>query len=197
MRIGTSEVVPVASKDRVEHMTRPRTPFLSGAVAWLYDGDEPDVCGECAFDWGMSFEAALLLVKTSPGRYEAWLVGADGMAPRPDGSWNATAYVWHLVDFSRSWTERWYQIIDEPGSTLIGWDPDELADLRGYRSLPTGAALRALRPAVTHLVDATTEAGPDAGFNHGDWGSGDVGDATIWIAHEFHHHERDVMQRTG
>lgn len=176
-------------------MTTFRTPFLAGAVSWLYDGDPPDRCPKCGYDWATTYEVALEIVRDAPDRFASALHDNDGMAPQHDGSWNATAYVWHMIDFSRSWMERWYQIIDDPGSTLVGWDPDELADLRGYRSLPTRPALRTLREAVGALVAATLEAGPDARFMHGDWGSGDVGDATIWMGHEFHHHELDIKER--
>ena len=166
-------------------------------MQWLYGGRVPDVCPACGYAWDLAFQDALRTVKTAPERIASVLRANDGMVEQPDGTWNATAYVWHLVDFSRSWTERWYQIITEPGSTLVGWDPDQLADVRGYRSLPTAPALRALRSASAALVEATVEAGPDAVFLHGDWGRGDVADATIWIGHEFHHHEGDVAQRAG
>jgi DinB superfamily len=176
-------------------MNETRTPFFRGALSWLYDDRPQARCAECGYDWGMSFGDTIELVNGSPDRFVAALAGRDGMARQDDGSWNATAYVWHLVDFSRSWTERWYQVIDDPGSTLVGWDPDEIANLRGYRSLPTVPALRMLRSSVAALVDATREAGEDARFVHGDWGDGNVGDATAWIGHEFHHHEQDVRAR--
>ena len=32
-------------------------------------------------------------------------------------------------------------------------------------------------------------------FEHGDWGTGNVGDATRWLAHEFTHHQIDVAAR--
>lgn len=176
-------------------MVDSRSPFLRGALSWLYDGAATSVCPKCDYDWSTPHKVALEIIEHAPGRFERALEGRDGMAPQADGSWNATAYVWHLVDFARSWTERWYQIIDDPGSTLVGWDPDELADLRGYRMLPTVPALRTFDGAVRALVSATVEAGPDAAFTHGDWGAGHVGDATIWMGHEFHHHELDVRER--
>ena len=33
--------------------------------------------------------------------YITLLDGRDGMSPAVDGGWNATAYVWHLVDLAR------------------------------------------------------------------------------------------------
>jgi len=63
------------------------------------------------------------------------------MKSQEDGCWNATAYLWRLTDLARSWTERWVQVSEAPGSRLVGWDPDELAEVRSYGSLPTSAGL--------------------------------------------------------
>lgn len=176
-------------------MTRERTPFLQGALEWLYEGAVPAVCGECGYAWDTTPGEAITLIETSPGRYRAAVEGMDGMTEPDDGSWNATAYVWHLADLARSWAERWHQVRAEPGSRLIGWDPDALAEVRGYRSLPTAPALWALQRAVEDLVAATADAGLDGLFLHSDWGHGDIADAMVWLGHEFHHHEGDVNQR--
>jgi len=171
------------------------TPFLSGGLRWIYGDDPPRVCAECGFDWSIEPGAALAAIASSPDRFDAAMSGRDGMAPQVDGSWNATAYVWHLTDLARSWAERWVQIRDSPGALLVGWDPDELAEVRGYRSLPTSAGLWALRSAVGTLVDVTAGVTFETPFEHGDWGTGDVGDGLRWLGHEFHHHEMDVVAR--
>ena len=72
--------------------------------------------------------------------------------PAADGGWNATAYLWHLTDLARSWSERWVQLAAAPGSLLVGWDPDVLAEARSYRSLPTVAALWSLSTAASTIV---------------------------------------------
>jgi hypothetical protein len=171
------------------------TPFLDGAVHWIYEGDPPPVCPDCGYDWSIDPRDALTLIETSPERYEAALAGKDGMKQQDDGSWNATAYLWHLTDLARSWTERWVQIREMPGSRLVGWDPDELAGVRGYRSLPTAPALWALRSAVEDFVDVTNQVTMETSFEHGDWGRGDVADGLRWLGHEFHHHVQDVASR--
>ena len=66
---------------------------------------------------------------------------------------NATAYGWHLVDLSRGWSERWGQVAAAPGSLLVGWDPDVLAEKRSYCLLPTVSALWALTDATDKLVN--------------------------------------------
>lgn len=176
-------------------MSEKRTPFLEGALVWLYDGEPPGKCPQCGYSWMTTFSTACDLIESSPPRFDAAFDGRDGMARPTDGSWNATAYVWHLTDLSRSWAERWVQISLNPGSRLVGWDPDELAEVRGYRSLPTESGLWALRGAANDLMTATKAAGPSAEFLHGDWGTGTVCNAIVWIGHEFYHHELDVRER--
>lgn len=174
-----------------------RSPFLEGGLAWVYGGEPPAACPECGYRWNTDPHEAVALVASGPQRIERTLEGRNGMARVADGSWNATAYVWHLADLARSWAERWVQIEHEPGSLLVGFDPDELASSRGYRSLPTEPGLWALRTSVAQLVDTTGRVGFDTVFEHGDWGTGTVRDAMIWLGHEFHHHEQDIAKRAG
>ncbi len=97
------------------------TPFLDGALHWIYETDPPPVCPACGFDWLIDAGTALTLIESSPDRFEAALAGKDGMKSQTDGSWNATAYLWHLTDLARSWTERWIQIGEMPGNVHLIW----------------------------------------------------------------------------
>ena len=173
----------------------PRSPFLDGALAWVYRGDVADRCARCGFEWAADVSAAFGHIVVAPARYVALLDGRDGMSPAADGGWNATAYVWHLVDLVRCWSERWVQVTSMPGSLLVGFDPDVLAEARNYRSLPTVSALWAITDATDRFVTLSENLDPDTTFLHGDWGPGTVADATRWLAHEFVHHERDVDER--
>ena len=177
-------------------MTPEPSPFLVGALHAIYD-TPPAVCPDCGFVWGCTVEEARDAITGSNQRLRAILADRDGTVARPDGSWNATAYVWHLVDLARSWTERWVHLRAEPGSTIVGWDPDELADARGYRSLPTMAARWALSEAVEQFDTVTDTIDPAIVFEHGDWGTGTVGDGIRWLAHEFQHHVLDVDERAA
>lgn len=176
-------------------MATTRTPFLTGALADVFGDGAAERCRSCGFDWDVTLSAALDAIEASPGHHAALLAHRDGMAPADDGGWNATGYLWHLTDLARSWSERWVQLRARPGSSLVGWDPDDLAAARNYRELPTVAAVWALRDAVDTFVALGRALDGTTTFEHGDWGTGTVADATRWVAHEFVHHQLDVDQR--
>ncbi|MCB0969477.1 MAG: hypothetical protein KDB37_21785, partial [Ilumatobacter sp.] len=172
-----------------------RTPFLQGALSWVYDGDVPDACAECGYDWSTSSNDALAVIADSRRAYADLLDGRDGTVPADDGGWNATAYVYHLADLARSWSERWVLLAEAPDSLLAGWDPDEIANARNYRNLPTVAALWSLDRDVSTFVELSTVLDHATTFQHGDWGTGSIGDALVWLGHEFGHHQLDVAAR--
>jgi len=171
------------------------SPFLNGALAWIGNGAIRDRCDVCGFEWTMQSAWAVDAVEAAPERYAALLANRDGMVAADDGGWNATAYLWHLTDLARSWSERWVQIGDEPGSLLAGWDPDVLASARNYRNLPTVPALWALDQATVDFVCLSRELDHATPFEHGDWGAGTVADGLLWLAHEYTHHQLDVEAR--
>ena len=175
----------------------PRSLFLSGALAWIYEGDAPSHCSGCGYDWSIDPQAAREAITSSAARYAVLLEGRDGMVPAADGGWNATAYLWHLTDLARSWSERWVQLAAAPGSLLVGWDPNVLAAARNYRELPTAAALWALPTAASTFAALDEQLPGDTPFLHGDWGTGTVADGTRWLAHEFVHHLLDVDSRAS
>jgi hypothetical protein len=166
-------------------------------MAWLTHNEATDRCATCGYDWALDVAGAREVIRDAPERYAQLLTGRDGMTPAADGGWNATAYVWHLVDLARSWSERWVQIADSPGSLLVGWDPDVLAEARSYRSLPTVPALWALDTSVEAFVSLCEGLDPATPFLHGEWGEGDVGDGIRWLAHEMLHHQLDVAALTS
>lgn len=172
-----------------------RSSFLQGGLEWIYGEDPPAQCPECAFEWNCTFAEALETIGGGPDAIAVSLANKDGMIEQSDGSWNATAYVWHLTDLARSWSERWVQIRQDPGSKLVGFDPDGLATARNYRQLPTAPAVWAVRSAVVSLLEETSLLEPESEFLHGDWGPGTVADAMRWLAHEFHHHSKDIHAR--
>ena len=171
------------------------SPFLTGALEWIYEGDAPPACPRCGWNWSVECTDALEAIASAPDRYADLLAGRDGMTRAADGGWNATAYLWHLTDLARSWAERWVQLRAMPGSLLVGWDPDVLAEARNYRGLPTAAAEWAIRDAVSSFVTQCDQVDLATSFEHGDWGQGSVADGIRWLGHEFVHHQLDVDER--
>ena len=176
-------------------MAHEQSPFLTGALAWINDGKAPPACPICGWNWSVACADALEAIAGAPDRYAELLAGRDGMAQAADGGWNATAYLWHLTDLARSWAERWVQVRAMPGSLLVGWDPDVLAEARSYRALPTAAAELAIRDAVSSFVAQCDRVDLGATFEHGDWGQGSVAAGIRWLGHEFVHHQLDVDER--
>lgn len=84
-----------------------------------------------------------------------------------------------------------------PGSLLVGWDPDVLAEARNYRQLPTAAAKWAIRDAVSAFVGQCERVDLGTTFEHGDWGRGTVADGIRWLGHEFVNHQLDVDERAS
>ena len=176
-------------------MDATRSSFLNGALAWINNGTIPDRCDVCGFEWTIHSASAVDAIEAAPERYRVLLADRDGMVAPDDGGWNATAYLWHLTDLARSWSERWVQIEDQPGSLLAGWDPDVLAAARNYRNLPTVPAIWALSQATGRFVHLSRELDHATAFEHGDWGAGTVADGLRWLAHEYMHHQLDVEAR--
>jgi len=171
--------------------------FLAGACTWLYGNAHPGPCTRCGYDWTTTPEEALVAIESAPERFAALFDGRDGMVAADDGGWNATSYVWHLADLARGWSERWVVLLASPRALLAGWDPDVLATARNYPGMPTVSALWALDTSVTTFATLSREVGPATEFLHGQWGVGTVGEALVWLAHEFTHHELDVDERAG
>lgn len=170
--------------------------FLAGAKSWLYRDAGIGTCPGCGFDWSMLPADALTAIAGAPSRYAELLEGRDGTVTSDD-SWNATSYVWHLADLARGWSERWVVLGSEPGTLLAGWDPDELAAARNYRGMPTVSALWALSTCTATLVELSRDLDHGTQFLHGDWGVGTVGEALVWLAHEYLHHQGDVDAAAG
>jgi hypothetical protein len=171
------------------------SPFLHSARVWLDGAPPPQRCPGCGFDWTMRAEGALAAVAAAPEQAAALVEGGDAATQPDDGSWNAAAYLFHLADLARGWSERWVQLRAAPGSLLVPWDPDQLAQARGYTGMPAVAGVWSLRTSTAAYVELTRSVGFDLAYEHGQWGGGTVGDATRWLAHEYHHHLADIAER--
>ena len=72
-------------------MAHEQSPFLTGALAWINDGNAPPACPICGWNWSVACADALEAIAGAPDRYAELLAGRDGMAQAADGGWNATA----------------------------------------------------------------------------------------------------------
>jgi hypothetical protein len=55
-------------------------------------------CRACAFDWSVSLDDAVELMKELAASYEDLLVDATGTEHYPDVDWPVAAYVSHVAD---------------------------------------------------------------------------------------------------
>jgi len=69
-----------------------------------------DPCRECGFDWNLSVAEGTRQVAVLPAAFAEALSGASGNERHPDLTWSTSAYVSHVADNLRIWTER-----------LMGW----------------------------------------------------------------------------
>jgi hypothetical protein len=178
------------------------TPFLAGAIAEMIpNAGDAERCAECGFAWASAAAACRARVDGAAEVFERLLAttGADlGAAARrsdPDADgWTAAAYVWHLGDVLRAWSERLHTLSVDSSIPWAGFDPDELAAARRYDVLPMVTAPWALARAIDALAVALAPLTAEDEFVHPEWGEGTVADALRWLAHEVVHHELDVRR---
>ncbi len=173
-------------------------PFLRAAIGSLDGSDPSEVrCVDCGFAWQLAGPEAERIVSEAPQRYGSILGDWDARRSTPEGTWSPTAYVWHVVDVLRSWSERFRALSEDPDATFVPWDQDRLAEARGYERLPLSGALWTLERAAGDVRAAVADLDHRTGLTHPDWGAGEVEDALRWIAHEVTHHEVDITRGVG
>jgi len=154
-------------------------------------------CEQCGFDWTITPEDAEKLILETP-TVTATLIGDrwDDARRKPGPkTWSPTGYVWHMTDAIGIWAERLKAIADDPKAPIVGFDQDDLADVRGYDKLSPVAALWAFERRVRDFNDAL-ELHPDREkpFDHPDFGSWSVAKVVVWMAHDLFHHTHDISQ---
>lgn len=171
------------------------TPFLAAAIAeMLPNAGRSTRCAECGFSWDTSGLDARAVVVGAADRF-ASLLQHNAAGTGPDTHrWSPSAYVWHVGDVVRAWSERLHSLGVAPGTPWAGFDPDELARARHYEALPSTTAAWALARATEALEHSLDELDLDLAFEHPEWGHGTVTDALRWLAHEVEHHDLDVRR---
>ena len=155
-----------------------------------------DPCSGCGFSWKASPATIGSIIDTAAVEYESLVAGRTGSERMPSLGWSVGAYVWHAGDNLRIWAERLVGAAPGGIHPVPGYDQDQLAEARGYDSMPVGAALWSLGRATGDWQEALRMIGEgsDVAFEHLAMGSYTVADVTTQVGHDLFHHQDDVRR---
>jgi len=151
-------------------------------------------CEQCGFDWRIPVEDAQRVIADAPRVCGEMLASERERArtsPAP-GVWSPSAYVWHMADAMGVWAERLVALKEDPGVPLVGFDQDDLGEVRGYDRLSTAAGLWAFERRVADWEQALANIDLGYEIDHPDFGPLTVADVVRWMAHDLYHHEKDI-----
>ncbi len=150
-------------------------------------------CRECAFDWTLALDDAARGMSALTSAYPDLLHGATGREQHPDLSWSSAAYVSHVADNLRIWTERLRGVALGATRRVGGYDESELAVARNYETIPLQAALWSLQLSSDEWIKAIDSA-PSKGtvLVHPERGEMDLLDVVTANTHDAHHHLWDI-----
>jgi hypothetical protein len=153
-----------------------------------------DPCSGCGFGWQASPATFGSIIETAAVEFDSLLVGRTGSERMPSLAWSVRAYVWHAGDNLRIWAERLVAAAAGGIHPVPGYDQDQLAEVRGYESMPVGAAVWSLARAIGDWKEASLMIGErsDVTFEHPAMGSYTVADVTRQVGHDLFHHLDDV-----
>lgn len=155
-----------------------------------------DPCSGCGFSWKASPATIGSIIDTAAVEFESLVAGRTGSERMPSLAWSVGAYVWHAGDNLRIWAERLVGAASGGIHPVSGYDQDQLAEARGYDSMPVGAALWSLGRATGDWQEALPMIGErsDVAFEHPAMGSYTVADVTTQVEHDLFHHQDDVRR---
>jgi hypothetical protein len=150
-------------------------------------------CRECDFNWEISATDAVKLVQQFPALYAARLDGATGQETCADLTWSVSAYVSHVADNLRIWSERLAGARLSGESRVSGYDQDLLGAARRYDSINLHAALWSLDWAVRGWSESLRRAlAAGTELHHVDRGRQSAEDVARNNAHDASHHLWDI-----
>lgn len=153
-----------------------------------------DPCRGCGYDWSHDPVTCDGIVVGAPARFEAVLAGRGKREPCGELQWNATAYVTHLADVVRIWSDRVAAAALGSSDPVVPFDEDALGTACGYLDLPLTGGLWALGRAVGDWKAAETLADPmRTTLNHPEQGVLSLDEVRRILAHEAEHHFADLM----
>jgi hypothetical protein len=152
-----------------------------------------DPCSGCGFGWGLSPAEAVALVRSMPARFAERLAGASGDERHPELAWTPAAYVSHVADNLRTWSERLTGARLSGATEVPGYDPDLLARARRYDAVALAVALWSLGWAARAWAESVTAAlAAGVVLHHATRGMQRAEDVARNNAHDAFHHLWDV-----
>jgi hypothetical protein len=150
-------------------------------------------CRECHFNWEISSADAVSFVEQFPLVLAAQLEGVTGKETCADLAWSVSAYVSHVSDNLRIWSERLAGARLSGESLVGGYDQDLLAVARCYEMINLRAALWSLDWAVREWSDSIRVAlAAGTELHHSDRGRQSAEDVARNNAHDASHHLWDI-----
>jgi DinB superfamily len=152
-----------------------------------------DPCRTCGFTWTVSLNEAVVQMAKVPAAYAGLVSGATGHERHPDLTWSVAAYVCHVGDNLRIWSERLMGVALGAPAEVGGYDENELAHARHYEHIPLAAALWSLEVAVEHWVASVAQAQPvGTALIHPQRGVESLLDVAQSNLHDAEHHRWDI-----
>lgn len=155
-------------------------------------------CRSCGFDWDLAPRQAVTMVAEAPARFRTRLEAATGRERHPDLGWAPAAYVIHVADNLRIWSERLAGTGRGEVTEVPGYDPDVLAEARSYATTTLASALWSLDWSARAWVEAVNEAlAVKVVLRHANRGPQRAEDVARSNAHDAHHHLHDIDRILG
>lgn len=155
-------------------------------------------CRGCGYTWSTDADVCRGMIDESPGRVAALLEGRDGSESVPELEWNARAYVAHMADNLRIWSERLAAVVLDPSALVTPYEEGDLARARGYQSLPLQGVLWSLGRALEDWRVAEALAGSGSiVLRHPEQGRLELHEVRCVLAHEANHHTLDIERIVG
>ncbi|MEV5000508.1 hypothetical protein [Nocardioides sp. LML1-1-1.1] len=155
-------------------------------------------CRECAYSWDLTVTEAVQLVDGLPSAFRELLDGSTGRERHTDLAWGPVAYVCHVGDNLRAWTEGLSAGLENPSLVPVpvpGYDPDLLAEAKRYHLVVPEAALWSLTSAVVAWTEVVPRAVQEqVSLWHARRGEQRAEDVARNNAHDALHHVWDVRR---
>lgn len=153
-------------------------------------------CRECGFGWSITPAEAVAWVRAFE-EHAREATGSLTGEERLDG-WSVAEYVSHVGDNLRQWSERIQATRLAGQPHVAGYDPDALADARGYAYIPLEVGLWSAGNAAQRWADvlaAAIEEGVE--LHHATRGLQRAEDVARNNCHDAYHHIWDIRRIAG